>query len=143
MIRIVLDTNVVASGLLWGGSPWKLMQVVRETGIPIYTSLPLVAELMAILSRSKFTSKLHSSGDSVEGIVNSYLMVVELVNPVDAAGQAPDPDDDVVIGTALAAKADLLVTGDKALLGVRAFKGGRIVSVAEALRSIETPESLG
>ena len=44
-----------------------------------------------------------------------------------------DPDDDVVIGTALAAKADLLVTGDRGLLDVGAYQGIRIVSVAEAL----------
>jgi predicted nucleic acid-binding protein len=47
---------------------------------------------------------------------------------------APDPDEDVVIGTALAARADLLVTGDRALLSVATFEGGRIVQ--EALKSI-------
>jgi hypothetical protein len=141
MIRVVLDTNVVASGLLWGGTPWKLMQVVRETGTPLYSSLPLIAELKAILSREKFKSKVSESGDSLSGIVNSYIVVVELVNPADVEGLAPDPEDDVVIGTAIAAKANLLVTGDKALLEVRTFEGGRIVSVVEALRLIESDQS--
>ena len=49
---------------------------------------------------------------------------------------APDPDDDVVIGTALAAKADFVVTGDRALLSVREYEGGRIVSVSEALDAV-------
>ena len=114
------------------------MMAVRETNISLYSSLPLIAELKAILSRPKFASKLHGAGESPNGIVNYYLAVVELVNPANAAGQAPDPDDDVVIGTAIAAKADLLVTGDKALLGVGAFEGGRIVSVAEALNLIDS-----
>jgi predicted nucleic acid-binding protein len=49
---------------------------------------------------------------------------------------APDPDDDVVLGTALAAKADFIVTGDRALRSVVQFQGIRIVSVAEALEAI-------
>ena len=50
---------------------------------------------------------------------------------------APDPDDDVVIGTALAARADLVVTGDKPLLTVSEHQGVRIVSVAQAIEIIE------
>ena len=49
---------------------------------------------------------------------------------------APDPDDDVVIGTALAAKANFVVTGDRALLSVAQYEGGRIVSVSEALDAV-------
>ena len=52
---------------------------------------------------------------------------------------APDPDDDVIIGTALAAKADLIVTGDKPLLSVTVYQGVRIVGVAQALQIIATP----
>lgn len=54
------------------------------------------------------------------------------------AAHVSDPDDDVVIGTALAAKADLLVTGDHALLDVWTYQGIRIASVAEALGVIAT-----
>ena len=50
---------------------------------------------------------------------------------------APDPDDDVVIGTALAAKADLVDTGDKPLLTVSEHQGVRIVGVAEAIEVID------
>ena len=49
---------------------------------------------------------------------------------------APDPDDDVVIGTATAAKAALMVTGDKPLLSVGVCDGGRIVTVSEALEMV-------
>jgi len=56
-----------------------------------------------------------------------------LVWPIQVPRIAPDPDDDVVIGTALAAKADVVVTGDQPLLSIREYKGVRIVSVREAL----------
>ncbi len=62
--------------------------------------------------------------------------MAKVVRPTASPRIAPDPDDDVVIGTALAAKADLLVTGDRMLLSVAAHQGTRIVSVAEALQAL-------
>ena len=59
-----------------------------------------------------------------------------LVRPTPTPRIAPDPDDDVVIGTALAAKADLIVTGDKPLLAVAEYQGVRIVGVSHALQII-------
>jgi predicted nucleic acid-binding protein len=60
-----------------------------------------------------------------------------LVRPSPTARLAPDPDDDVVIGTARAARADYVVTGDKGLLSVGTYEGGRIVTVSEALELIQ------
>jgi uncharacterized protein len=60
--------------------------------------------------------------------------------PTSLPRTAPDPDDDVVIGTALAAKADLLVTGDRHLLSVGEHQGVRIVGVAETLRMMAVKE---
>lgn len=58
------------------------------------------------------------------------------MRPVAVAGIAPDPDDDVVLGTALAARAELIVTGDRGLLSVGEYRGVRIVGVAQALALI-------
>ncbi|MBI3773000.1 MAG: PIN domain-containing protein [Gammaproteobacteria bacterium] len=53
---------------------------------------------------------------------------------------APDPDDDVVIATAIAAKADWVVTGDHPLLTVAEYQNVRIIDVNEALRRIAAKE---
>lgn len=53
-IRLVLDTNVVASGLLWSGTPRALLQAARDRRVALFTSLPLLAELTDILARPKF-----------------------------------------------------------------------------------------
>jgi hypothetical protein len=71
-----------------------------------------------------------------------YLEIASKVDPATVPRLAPDPDDDVVIGTAIAAKADSIVTGDKPLLSVEVFEGGRIVSVSEALDAIAQRVSL-
>ncbi|MDO8369832.1 MAG: putative toxin-antitoxin system toxin component, PIN family [Candidatus Nitrotoga sp.] len=135
-MRLVLDTNVVASAILWGGSPKLLLQVRRERRVELYTSTPLLAELTDILGRSKFAKKITASLLTVDQLVDHYVELVQVVRPTPTPRIVSDPDDDVVIGTALAAKADLLVTGDRPLLSVSEYQGVRIVSVSEALELI-------
>lgn len=138
-MRLVLDTNVVASAVLWGGTPRLLLQAAREKRVALYTSTPLLAELTRILGRRKFEKKIAASMLSVDQLVDRYAELAALVRPMSLPRIAPDPDDDVVISTALAARADLIVTGDQALLSVATYQGVRIVSVSEALLAI-SPE---
>ncbi len=137
-MRLVLDSNVVASAILWGGSPRLLLQAARETRIALYTSTPILAELSDILARRKFARKIAASLLTIEQIVDGYMQLAALVRPSALAGIAPDADDDVVIATALAAKADLLVTGYMALLSVGAYLGVRFARVMETIQLIES-----
>ena len=135
-MRLVLDTNVVASALLWGGMPQRLLQAGREKRAELFTSTLLLAELTEILGRRKFNLKISSSLMSIDQLVDRYAQLSALVRPVPISGIAPDPDDDAVIGTALAAKADLIVTGDRSLLSVLEHESIRIVRVGEALQAL-------
>ncbi|HWR77551.1 MAG TPA: putative toxin-antitoxin system toxin component, PIN family [Thiobacillus sp.] len=137
-MRLVLDTNVVVSAMLWGGNPKLLLQARREKRIELFTSVAMLAELTDILARPKFEKKIAASLLTVDQLVDGYAELTQVVRPTPTPRIAPDPDDDVVIGTALAAKADLLVTGDRGLLDVGTYQGTRIVSVTEAL-GIITP----
>ena len=138
-MRLVLDTNVVASAVLWGGLPLMLLQAGREKRVDLFTSAALLAELTDILGRRKFDKKIAASTLTVDQLVDRYAVLAALVRPVPTPRVAPDADDDVVIGTALAAKAELIVTGDKPLLSVAEYEGVRIVGVAQALQIIATP----
>ena len=135
-MRLVLDTNVVASAVLWGGVPRLLLQTGREKRVELFTSAALLAELTDILGRRKFDKKIAASTMTVDQLVDRYAALAALVRPTPTPRIAPDPDDDVVIGTALAAKADLIVTGDKPLLSVAEYQGVRIVGVSQALQII-------
>lgn len=53
-MRLVLHTNIAASGLLWDGTPARLIDASQAGVIEIYTSRILVAELARILKRAKF-----------------------------------------------------------------------------------------
>ena len=137
-MRLVLDTNVVASAVLWGGVPRLLLQAGREKRVDLFTSAALLAELTDILGRRKFDKKIAASTLTVDQLVDRYAALAALVRPTPTPRIAPDPDDDVVIGTALAAKADLVVTGDKPLLSVAEYQGVRFVGVSQALQIIGT-----
>jgi len=137
-VRLVLDTNVVASAILWGGTPRSLLQAAREKRIELFTSTAMLAELTDILGRRKFAMKIAAAQLTIDQLVDGYAQLAALVRPVATPRIAPDPDDDVVIGTALAARAKCIVTGDKRLASVVRHQGVRLVSVAQALEDVET-----
>lgn len=140
MIRLVLDTNVVASAMLWGGSPKLLLQAGRENRAKLFTGVALLTELEDVLGRPKFASKIAAAMLTPDQLVARYAELALVVRPLPVPRIAPDPDDDVVIGTALAARADCLVTGDRALLSVGKYETVRITGVAETLAMIAHPE---
>ena len=98
----------------------------------------MLAELTEILERRKFAPKITASTLTVDQIADRYAALAALVRPLPTSRIASDQDDDMVIGTALAARADLIVTGDKALLSLREYHGIRIVGVSQALPTIDS-----
>ena len=73
---------------------------------------------------------------TIDQLVDRYAELAVLVRPAPVPRITSDPDDDVVIGTALTAKADCIVTGDRTFLAVGEYQGVRIVSVAMAAQLI-------
>src|SRR5580704_14021908 len=71
-MRLVLDTNVVVSALLWNGNPRRLLRVGRGEGVMLFTSAPLLAELTEVLLRPKFEKKIAASLLSVDQLVDLY-----------------------------------------------------------------------
>lgn len=135
-MKLLLDTNVAVSGLLWEGSPARMLRTGNSENVQFYTSAQLLSELSIALSYPKFRSKISASGMSISQLIDLYSGLTMVMLPIAVPCLAPDPDDDVVIGKAIAAQADFIVTGDKALLSVGKYEGVRIVSVSEALQVI-------
>ncbi|MFM9912111.1 MAG: putative toxin-antitoxin system toxin component, PIN family [Methylophilaceae bacterium] len=142
-MRLVLDINVVASALLWGGSPRLLLQAARDKRVRLFTSTPLLSELTDILGRRKFEKKIATALLSIDEIVDRYAEMTTLVHPTLISGIAPDPDDDVVIGTALAAQADWVVTGDRPFLSIGAYQNVEVIEVSEAVQRVASLKTLG
>jgi hypothetical protein len=136
-VRVVLDTNVVASGFLWGGVPRQLLQAAREKKLRLYTSTSLLLELTDILGRAKFARKLAAAQLSVDQLVERYALLTTVVHPVTIPPTIlDDPDDDQVLACALAAKVEIIVSGDRHLIDLKEHQGIRVVAVAEAVKTI-------
>lgn len=135
-MRLVIDTNVVVSALLWGGIPRQLLRAAHERRIQLFTSVPLLAELTDTLNRQKFTQKIAASGFKVGQLVERYALLAAPVHPVPIPRTVRDPDDDVVLSTALAARARLIATGDKDLLCLHPWRNIQILNAAEALNVV-------
>ena len=133
MPRLVLDTNIVVSALLWGGTPRRIFSAAQEGFADLFTSIPLVAELEGVLRRYKFEQRLNQLHFSVSEIIDAYLAIATLVLPQEIPRTSPDPDDDMVLATALAAQADAVVSGDFHLLNLVSSQGIRILSASKAL----------
>jgi uncharacterized protein len=135
-VRLVLDTNVTISGLLWRGSPHRLLQAIRnqQSQQQIYTSRALLEELTEVITRPTFSAQLQRIGTAAAAVLADYIKIVELAEPTDVPRISPDPDDDHVLACALAAKADLIVSGDKRhLLALTEYQGIPIRTAADAL----------
>lgn len=136
-MRIVLDTNVVIAGMLWQGPPRHLLEAAIEGTIRLATSAALIEELARTLKYPKLAGRLASQGLSPGAIVARYALISDAVTPASITGTvAADPDDDEVLACALAAQADLIVSGDAHLLDLKTYQGIPIVAAAEALRRL-------
>lgn len=136
-MRLVADTNVVVSGLLWTGAPARLLDTLRDGDATGFTSRPLLAELTRILRREKLAKIIAASHSSVDDLVLGYtelttVLVPQSIEPV----IVDDPDDDQILACALAAEAELIVSGDRHLLDLENYQDIPIVKPAEALTMI-------
>jgi putative PIN family toxin of toxin-antitoxin system len=137
-MRIVLDTNVVFSGLLWTGTPYRLLQRIQaQPGRQIYSSSVLLDELTDVLTRPAATKRLSLIGKTAREVLADYIEAVELVEPIEIPRISRDPDDDHVLACALAAHAELIVSADQDLLVLREYQAIPILTAANALQRLD------
>ena len=136
-MRAVIDTNVLLAGLLWVGPPHGLLEHVRAGTVTMVSSPALLAELADVIGRPKFDTILARTHTSRERTLAEVRRLAEVVDPPPLPQPVcRDPDDDRVLALAIAARVDLIVSGDDDLLSLGSFEGIRIVAPAEAVRLV-------
>ncbi len=96
-----------------------------------------------MLEREKFAALLTSQNITPAFLMQRYGMLARLVKPQPIERTVRDVDDDAVIATALAAKADVIATGDQDLLVLHPWQGIRILNAADALALIQSTADTG
>lgn len=138
-MRLVLDTNLLVSGVIAGGLPRRLLQGALSGEFELCTSEVLLSELLEVLQRPKFASRLGPAGLTAHGVVDDLRRIAVIVIPAKTPRVVPtDPDDDHVIAAAVAGGANVIASGDQRdLLPLGSYQGIPIVSAREAVERLE------
>jgi uncharacterized protein len=115
--RIVLDTNVLVSGLAYPAStPGRILAAWREGALDLVLSRYILEEMVRVLPR---LARIDLTPAAIRDLADSFLFLAEIVEP--AAAPEPtlrDAADQPILATLLASGAQALVTGDKDLLAL-------------------------
>lgn len=117
--RAVLDTNVVVSGLGWGGSPGTILDAVSDGRIVLVSSPALLAELRRVLEYPKLATVIPGAAQLADLVAASGV----LVDPSDVLAVVSDESDNRVLEAAIEGAADYIVSGDVHLLDLGSFRG--------------------
>jgi putative PIN family toxin of toxin-antitoxin system len=133
-MRVVADTNIVVSGLLWRGKPRRVLDAARDGIIELFASSALLDELDDVLVREAFAARLAEAKVSAHELVLGYgalasVIDAKTIEPVIIA----DPDDNAVLACALSGNCEVITSGDHHLLDLRTHQGIRILTAAELL----------
>ncbi len=127
--RVVLDSNVVVSGLGWSGAPSKILDAALAGQLVLLTSPPLLAELRRILGYPKLAKVFGEAQQLVDLIEASSVVVL----PTRTLAVVGDESDNRVLEAAVEGAADYIVSGDDDLLELGSFQGIPIVTPAALL----------
>ena len=130
MIRAVLDTNVIVSGVIKkDGPPGRILAALFHKQFIAITSSVLLSEVARVLAYPKIADRYHISPEKADAILSALTIQSHWIQPPPFSVKASrDPSDDIFLAHALHGNASFLVTGDNDLLQLKEFRGIRIVA---------------
>ncbi len=136
IIPVVIDTNVVISALLFGGTPGNLLPLWKSNRIRSYVSKKIIDEYLRVLAYPKF----QLSADDIHYILHQELLPWFEVVACEAgpAILSADPSDDMFIHCAEAAKVRTIISGDKHLLSLKSHGDITVVSPSSFLKKMKS-----
>ena len=126
-MKIVVDTNVVISGVFFGGMPRKVLSAVINKEITACATEEIVDEYNEIVCEMISRKQGHLNND----ILAPLIGIMEIVEAKTRVELSRDPDDNKFLGCAKDAKALYIVSGDKDLLVLKKFEGIEIITAKE------------
>lgn len=134
-MRVVLDTNVLISGLLWSGLPSRCVAVCLDRIVDLVTADEILTEL-----RGKLVGKFHVTDAAADDTVTRFRRSGTVVALTGRHGWVlTDPDDDKFVEAALLGKAEAIVSGDHDLRDLGTVAGIPVWSPREMLEHLAAP----
>ena len=140
MLRVVIDTNVIVSGILSRtGAPAELLNAWRQRRFLLLSSPAIVAEVRAVLQYPRIRKKYPLSDEEIEQTItlleHDALLVAGGANTIGSV-QA-DPKDEMFLACALEGQADVIVSGDHHLLDLGVFRDIPIINPRQFLDQLK------
>jgi putative PIN family toxin of toxin-antitoxin system len=126
--RVVVDTNVLVSGLLFGGKPAAILDLALDQAFVLLNSSAMEIELIRVL-----TSKFYVSNAGVTGIIALIRSSSESIRTETKLTLCRDESDNRILECALNGDASYIVTGDRDLLDLPSFHHSSILRPDEFL----------
>ncbi len=130
-MKVVLDTNVLISGIFFSGPPARILAAWADGGFELVASVEVLAEYRRVAER------LHKQFPSIDidAVLDLVTRETRIVKPMPVPASAcDDPDDLKFLACALAGGAGVVVTGDRALLRASGFQGLEVVTPRDFVR---------
>jgi putative PIN family toxin of toxin-antitoxin system len=129
-MRIVLDTNIYISGILFGGNSKVIIDMILEGKFELFITEEIIKEINDVLLRPKFDF----SPEIVRHLVSEIDLISKIVIPkIKHNIIERDFDDNIIIDCAIECNVDCIVTGDNDLLVIKKFKGIEILNPKDFL----------
>jgi uncharacterized protein len=134
MTKVVLDTNVIISGFNFPKSnPARILELMAAGELTNCISEPIIAEAARIL-----TAKFSWSLPAVEAAAFWLKTFSHLVTPKTHLTVIVDEPDNRILECAVTGRVDFIITGDKHLFGLKAYRGIKVVKPADFLEIFST-----
>lgn len=130
-MRVVLDTNVLVSGIFWKGAPYSILAVWAQGKFEVIVSKDILHEYLAVLKR------IDTRGDSAERWGAFILENTHVVKVSNLVKLSRDSADDKFINTAIIGRADYIISGDDDLLLLKEKSPVTIVSPSKFATMLE------
>ena len=139
MIRILVDANVFVSALLKPGSnPDRILRFVRSGGASLLLSDTICDEYLRVLTYPKIVARLQSTPSELVEFVEKLRFVALFVpGQLSLPPLAADVSDTKYLECAVEGRADMIVSGDRHLLDLVAYRGVRIVDATTCLSILQ------
>lgn len=132
MVKVVLDTNVLISGVIASGYSAQILDAARSEEVKMVTSVHMLEEFSDVVSRRRIVRKYPEVTENAESLLDFFRAFAEIVSGMPEEAQVSrDRDDDFVLACAIEGKADYIVSGDPHLLDLKSYKKIPILSPRE------------
>ena len=134
MLKVVLDTNVLISAILFGGKPRQILEKAIRGEIRLCLSEPILEELRGVLGRSKFGY----SPEMIQFIFTELTGIADFVNPSETIDVVlEDSEDNRILECAVEAKANTIISGDSHLLKLNRYRNIEVLDAAAFLERLD------